>query len=94
VVAAVEVDQVVAPDDPPGVVGNGDDELEDDILGEEAEEMAAVDQSCQAGLDHLEDWFQGPEVLDVVHVHCPSPFVRVQEGSRRPGQLTAAVRLC
>jgi hypothetical protein len=49
VVAAVEVDQVLASCDPARVVGDGDDELEDDILGEEVKEVAAVDQSRQPG---------------------------------------------
>ena len=33
-VASVELDQVVTADHPPRVVRHGDDELEDDVLGE------------------------------------------------------------
>jgi hypothetical protein len=46
-VAAVELDQVVAPGNPAGIARNGDDELEDDIIGQQIEEVAAIGQSIR-----------------------------------------------
>ena len=60
---------VVAPFDPPGIAGHGDDELEDDVVGQQIEEMAAVDQSRQPLLDHPEERVQSPEVFHVLYGH-------------------------
>jgi hypothetical protein len=73
VVATVELDQVVASRHPPGIAGNGDDELEGDIVGQELEEMAVVDQSREPLLDHPEERLQGLEVFCVVRLPRCNP---------------------
>jgi hypothetical protein len=66
-VAPVELDEVVAADDMARVVGNRDDEVEDDVLGEQVEEVFAIKESGQALLDNPKEWIQRTEVVEVVN---------------------------
>ena len=54
-VPPVQLDEVLAAGDVAGVVGHGDHEVEDDIVGEEVEEVFAVRVSAQAFLDDAEN---------------------------------------
>ena len=42
---------------------NGDDEVDDDIVGQQVEEMPAVDESGQSVLDDPEERVHGTEVV-------------------------------
>src|SRR5262249_37686919 len=66
-VASVQFDEVVAADDVAWVVRNGDDEVEDDVVGQHVEEVLAVDESAKALLDDPEERIQGPEVVHVLN---------------------------
>lgn len=66
-VAAVQLDEAAAAGHVAGVVGHGDHEVEDDVFGEQVEEVIAVHVFAQAFLDDAEERIQGPEVLDVVY---------------------------
>ena len=56
--APVQLDEVVAADNVAWVVRNGDDEVEDDVVGHHVEEVLAVDQSRQAALDDPDRRFE------------------------------------
>ena len=46
---------------------HGDHEVEDDVFGEEVEEVVAVHVFAQTVLDDAEERIQGSEVFDVVY---------------------------
>src|SRR5438094_10484149 len=71
-VAAVELNQLLAPFDPARVVGHRDDELEDDVIGQKIEEVLAFGQPIEPCLDHPEERLKGPEVLHVFYSDRPS----------------------
>ena len=48
VVASVELDEVVTADYAAGVVGHGDNEVEDDVVCEKFEEVVSVGETLQA----------------------------------------------
>src|SRR5271154_6900902 len=53
-----------------GVAGDGDDVLEDDIVGQHVEVVVAVDEPVDPLLDDGEERLEGFEVFTVVH-DCP-----------------------
>ena len=59
-VAAVELNQLLAPFDPARVVGHRDDELEDDVIGQKIKEVLAFGQPIEPCLDHPEERPLGP----------------------------------
>src|ERR1022692_470358 len=69
VIAAVQADQFLPPLSPPRVAGHRDDELEDSVVGQEIEEMAAAGQPAEPFLDHPEKRLQRPEALRVAGSH-------------------------
>ena len=50
-----------------GVVGHGDDEVEDDVVCEKVEEVFAVDETLQALFDDAEERVQGTKVVNVTY---------------------------
>jgi hypothetical protein len=66
-VASVKLDEVVAADNAAWVVRNGDDEVEDDVVGQHVEEVLAIDEFRQAALDDPEERIQGAEVVHILN---------------------------
>jgi hypothetical protein len=67
-VSAVERGQVLPPLRPGRVYRDGDQELGDDVLGEDVEEVLAVDQAAQPFQDDLKERLKGLELLAVFGV--------------------------
>src|ERR1700691_30301 len=78
VVAAVQVNDVLPPFDAPGVAGDGDDVLDDDIVGQEVEVVLAVGEALQPFPDDAEEGAVGTEVRAVAGVpgHLSSGVVQ------------------
>ena len=71
-ISAEKLDKVVAADDTARIVQDSYDEVEDDMLGEEVEEVTAIGHSCEAFLDDPEERFECLEVVDVLYQLSPS----------------------
>jgi hypothetical protein len=70
-VTTVELDEVVPADDMARVVGDRDDEVEDDVLGEQIEEVLAIHESREALLDDAKEAIERTEVVHVVDHGSP-----------------------
>ena len=64
-VRAIQLGYRLAPNDPTWVARDGDDVFEDNVLGQQVEEMVTIDQPRHALLDDPEERIQGLEVPKV-----------------------------
>src|SRR5207245_298706 len=63
-VAAVELDEVVTAGYVPRVIGDSDDEVEDDVVCEKVEEVVSVRETLQTLLYDAEERVQGTKVFN------------------------------
>ncbi|HSZ31617.1 MAG TPA: DUF4062 domain-containing protein [Pseudonocardiaceae bacterium] len=82
-IAAVQLCDRVASLDAAGVAGDGDHVLDDNVLGQEVEEIIPVDQARESLLDDPEERVQRGEILEVVDGHAHSPADGVQTWALR-----------
>jgi hypothetical protein len=64
-VGAIQLSDRVAADHMPRVVGNGDDVVEDDVLGEQIKEVLPVGKSAKCILNDAKERLQRSEVVQV-----------------------------
>lgn len=82
VVVAVEVQQLVPALHAARIAGYRDHELEDDVVGQQVEEVLSVDLPAESGADDMEERSFGTEVRGVVDVL--GHFIQVPVGSAGP----------
>jgi len=63
----MQLDEVVTADYAAGVVGHGDDEVEDDVVCEKLEDVVSVGETLQALFDDAEERVQGTKVFNVTY---------------------------
>jgi hypothetical protein len=91
-VAPVQLDEVGAADYVARVAGHGDHKVDDDVFGEEVEEVVAVRVLTQAFLDDAEERVQRPEVFDVLYHRIGSLVRAVSSRNRGLSRRRAAVK--
>src|SRR6266550_6152956 len=64
-IGAIQLGHGVAAFDPSGVARHRNDVVDDDVLGQQVEEVLAVHQSGYTSFDDPKEWVQGLEVVEV-----------------------------
>jgi hypothetical protein len=66
-VASIKLDQILTSYHAAGVIGHGDDEVEDDVVCEKLEKVVSVGEPLQALFDDAEERVQGTKVFNVTY---------------------------